>query len=187
MAESKRGIYFSVSAIVLYTLFFLQTVATVFYYLGWMNNYVFTISPLVLMILTIVQASIYLIAWVFFFLRMIPNDVFSFIKQKAAREAWVNIQLAQCTAHAWVTFVLSVAGLVMASVWYGKYNGSLGTPVYADGDSYIWFKNIFLWMTVVWAIELSRVMMLISSWHILIEGGRTQMAAATLLSKQRIN
>jgi hypothetical protein len=165
MARVNSHPAWSISAICLYVLFFLETVATVFYYLGWMNNYVFTISPLVLMILTIIQTSLYLIAWVLFFIRMLPGEFGRLFGNAGQKSKWNDAQLAQCTAHVGVTFILSAAGLIMSAVWYGKYNGTYGTPVYSDGDSYIWFKNIFLWMTFVWGVEMSRLFMMLASWR----------------------
>jgi hypothetical protein len=180
---SSRSPWFSVSAIVLYVLFFLQTIAAVFYYIGWMNNYVYTIPPLTLMILTIVQTSLYLVAWVFFFLRMIPYDIFGMFKGNS-KELWSSMQCSQATAHVGVTFILSAAGLVMAAVWYGKYNGSIGKPNWSDEDAYTWYKMILLWMTVVWGLELSRLFMLISNWQFMVEAAKGQLAAAALIKNR---
>jgi hypothetical protein len=50
--------------------------------------------------------------------------------------------------------------MIMAIVWYAKYNGTTSghAPSFSDGDIYVWYKQIMLWMSVVWFVGISNLL-----------------------------
>lgn len=166
--ESIPNPFWTYTAWTLYFLTFLETAAFVFYYLGWMTNAVFTISPVALMVITIVQTGIYLLAFAAFVFRFIPVELIQIPGSRNAGGGFGRRDMAKWQAminyhsivHCFLAFVGALGGMIMAIVWYAKYNGTTAghAPSYSDGDIYVWYKQIMQWMTVVWLFTITNLL-----------------------------
>lgn len=110
--------YWTYQAWTLYFLTFLETAGFVFYYLGWMNNSVFTVSPVALMVLTIVQTGIYLLGFGLFVFGIIPVavSVGGAVLNKKEKATWEKMINYHYLAHSFVAFIGATLGMVMAYV-----------------------------------------------------------------------
>jgi hypothetical protein len=158
------SVWWSYTAWTLYFLTFCETGAFIFYYLGWMYD-VFQMGPLATMIVTIIQAVIYLIAFLAFAFGLITTDLPSVLRQKGSsqrsqEEKWSRAINYQATSHCFIAMLGALAGMVQAIIYYAQYNGDYGNPVLelldAGNDSaYIYYKMILFWMTVVWLVDIA--------------------------------